>query len=826
MKTLLRIKTSPFLFLIFLLFSIQGLFAQSYTLSGKILDERNRQPMAFVNVVVNEGLRGVISDIDGKYEIAVNEPIRKVKFSSIGYETKEIALQAGQKKCNVALTPTTFELGEVTVEAGENPAHRIIDSLMAHRKANNPNSLDSYSYKIYDKMVFTIDSSSFDQALANDSIKEKNDLQLLDSILKKSDLMVMETASEVMFMAPDRKLQHVLGTKVSGMKEPTFIYLVNSMQSISFYDETISILGTDYVNPISRGSKKHYFFGLEAVSPIGQGDSLYVISFHPMRGSSFNGLRGTMTVNSDGWALQSVKASPDEKGDLFEASIQQLYQKVEGQWFPKQLNTNLLYLGMKVNLDGSSFPLAAVGKSYLSDIEINPELSKRQFSDIEIKVDPDAAFRDESFWNAHRIDSLTERVKATYMLVDSITAGNNIFDRVMGLTTNLMYESAIPVGFINIDLDRIVRYSVSRGWYFGLGLATNNRLSRWFSIDGHFGYWTRIKRWNYGGGLKLKLNRDRQMELDLRYAHGSEVMGEFNGMLELDNGSELSQYNYKYGFYENIRTRHDRFDITYSTRFGRYFKGYLNLSRNHRRYNDQVFYLNPADTLSEAISGGIFTTAEVKLRFAYNEKFLSTPQGVHSMGTLYPIVWVSYQHCFPNVLGSQYEYDRIKFEASKNFYTRYMGFSKVILQAGYATQSCPVMETFNILGSYDRFGLYSPGSFSTMRMDEFFCDRFVAIYLSHNFNGMLWKTNSQWFKPELSIVTNIGWGDMRRAVDCPEKNFNTMEKGYFESGFVVDGLLSVSFTKIGAGVFYRYGPYSLPKIWDNFAWKWCAIIDL
>ena len=370
MKPYLRIKTFPFLFLVIFLFSVESLFAQSHTLSGKITDERNRQPLAFVNVVVNEGLRGVISDIDGRYEITIDEPILKVKFSSIGYKPLEITLQANQKKCNVALTPKTFELDEVTVEAGENPAHRIIDSLLAHRKANNPNSLDSYSYNIYDKMVITIDSSSFGQAIANDTAHEKSNLRLFDSIMKKSDLMVMETASEVLFMSPDRKLQHVLGTKVAGMKEPTFIYLVNSMQSISFYDETINITGTDYVNPISKGSKNHYFFGLEEVYPLGQGDSLYVISFHPRLGSTFNGLRGTMTVNSDGWALQSVKASPDIEGSMFIADIQQLYQKVEGQWFPKQLNTNLKFPSMVVSMDGGTFPMVAIGKSYLTDIEI------------------------------------------------------------------------------------------------------------------------------------------------------------------------------------------------------------------------------------------------------------------------------------------------------------------------------------------------------------------------------------------------------------------------------------------------------------------------
>ena len=819
MKPSFCIKVLPLLLLAIILFSAETLFGQSHTLSGKITDERNRQPLAFVNVVINDGQQGVISDIDGRYSITANEPITKVKFSSIGYEPKDINLQAGQNKCNVALTPKTFELGEVTVEAGENPAHRIIDSLMAHRKANNPNSLESYSYHIYDKMVITVDSSSFGQAVANDTAMQMADLHYFDSIMKKSDLMVMETASEVMFMAPDRKLQHVLGTKIAGMKEPTFMYMVSSMQSVSFYDETVSITGTDYVNPISRGSKTRYFFTLESVHPIGQGDSLYVISFHPMRGSSFNGLRGTMTVNSDGWALQSVKASPDVQDGLFKADIQQLYQKVEGQWFPKQLNLNLIFPSMVVSMDDASFPMAAIGKSYLNDIEINPDISKRQFSDIEVKVDPDAAFRDETFWDAHRIDSLTERVKATYILVDSLTQGTDIFDRVLGLTDKLMTESALPIGWFNLDIDHIINISSTRGVYLGLGGSTNDRLSRWFSINGSFGYWTRIKSWDYGGGMKLKLNRQRQMELAFQYSHRSEPMGEFGGMLELDNGSVFSTDNYKYTFYENIRTRRDRFDLSYSTRFAHHFKAYLNLSRSHKHYTEQ-FYLNPSDVQTE----GRFTVAELKLRFAYKEKFLSTPQGIRSLGTLYPIVWVSYQHAFPNVLGGEYEYDRFKFEASKNFYTPYLGVAKVLLQAGYATETCPVMETFNILGTYERFGMYSPGSFSTMRLDEFFCDRFVALYLSHNFSGMLWKTNSPVFKPELSIVTNIGWGDMRRADAYPDKNFKTMEKGYFESGIVINGLLANPMAKLGLGVFYRYGPYSLPNVWDNFAWKYSASI--
>ena len=795
--------------------------AQSHTIRGRVTDKQNRQPLAFVNVVVNEGLTGTMTDINGRYEIKSDEPILKLKFSSVGYETQTVDIQPNAKKCNIALKPITFELQEVVIDAGENPAHRIIDSLLAHRKANNPNSLEAYSYRIYDQMVVTIDSSDFGKAMSQTQPGGGSAMQQFDRILKESDLMVMETASEVFFKSPDRKLQKVVGTKISGMKDPTFIYLVNSMQSISFYDDIINVAGTDCVNPISHNSKSHYFFNLEAIHPIGQCDSLYVISFHPYKGSTFSGLRGTMTVNSDGWALQSVKAEPNEQGSYYTASIQQLYQKVDGQWFPAQLNTNLRFPTLAVDIDGNSFPMVAIGKSYLTDIDVHPDLSGQRFSDLEIVVDPNAAYRDESFWNAHRIDSLTQRIKATYIFVDSLTNGSDIFDRILGMTSKISEESAIPLGFLDLDLNNIIKVSFSRGFRIGLGLSTNDRISRHLRIHGFAGYWTKLKDFDYGGGVRWLIDRQRQMELGVEYTRMSEALGEFNGFSE--GGGILSENMYKFVYYENVNVRRNSVKVNFSSRFARHFKGFLTLSLSDKKY-----LLQPFDSLS----ANRFANAEVKLRFAYKEKFISKPSGIQSLGTVYPIVWLSYTHSFPNILGSQHEYDRIKFEASKSFYTHYMGVSKVVLQAGYASANCPVMETFDFIGSYEPFGLYAPGSFSTMREDEFFCDRFVALYLSHNFSGMLWKTNSNWFKPELNLVTNLAWGDMKPDKQLNELGFQTIDKGYFESGIVVKGLLNVLWVKLGLGMFYRYGYYAWPNyepfdsVWDNFSWKWSATFDL
>ena len=50
--------------------------------------------------------------------------------------------------------------------------------------------------------------------------------------------------------------------------------------------------------------------------------------------------------------------------------------------------------------------------------------------------------------------------------------------------------------------------------------------------------------------------------------------------------------------------------------------------------------------------------------------------------------------------------------------------------------------------------------------------------------------------------------------------FKTMEKGYFESGIVVEDLLVLlKVVSLGAGVFYRYGAYARDNQLDNFAFK-------
>lgn len=801
----------------------------AYTITGRVTNADSKQAIAFVNIITGDGLSGTTTDIDGKYSIGTDKTAETLVFSCVGFEKKTVTVDASRNRCDVALQPAQYTLDEVVINAGENPAHRLIDSVVAHRKANNIDNLSSYSYMLYDKMVFTIDSSNHHTdslRVVADSLQVTADTSLnrskLFNILENNDLLVMETVSEQKFMSPDRHLQKVIGNKVSGLKDPMFVYLVSEMQSISFYDDEIAIVGSRYLNPISKNSAKRYLFRIESAELSPTGDSIFVVSFRRRDNANIDGLKGLLTINSDGWAIQNVKASPDsDKDSFFTAVIQQLYEKNEGQWFPKQLNTNILFPSFALNLDGENFPLVAIGKSYVSDVKINPELNRREFSEIEVNVEKNAARQDEEFWDSYRNDSLTQRVKNTYQFMDSISKNVINLDRMYRTMSILANDGSYPIGPINIDFGKIINYSVRNGWYFGLGLSTNDKMLKWMRLHGFFGYFTKSKMINYEGGVDFIISQTKQTMLSFDFHQKQVVTSSFDRFSE--SNFILDPMNYRF-FYEPYPSYEMAGRAGISSRLFAGTKGFASFTYGERSYlmaQDSAAYQLLDDTVT--YHKHRHAEVEVKLRFAYKEKFVSTPFGLQSIGTRWPILWVSYTHSFANLWGSQYGFDRIMLQAHKYFRTKHIGVSFVMVQAGMTWGDIPVSEMIVPLGAHYVFGLYSPGSFNTMRGNEFYCDRFVALYWSHNFGSTLWHVKSSWFQPEPVVITNMGWGCIK---DESKKDLPSIEKGYFESGLMINGILTASIMKLGIGVFYRYGPYSLDKTWDNFSLRWNAIFTL
>ncbi len=788
----------------FLVISFAGI-AQPFTISGRVLDAESGQPLAFVNIVINQGNTGGVSDIDGRFTLKSNEAINSLRFSYVGYAQLVLHVQNPDERLVVKMERLSLELPEVTIVAGENPAHRIIENAIRHRNRNNYERLPSFSYTSYDKLIFTLDTDSIFKL---DTIYADTSMMRLKEFLDEQHFFIMESVAQRRFLYPGRDHQKVVATRVAGFKDPIFTFLISQLQSTSFYGDVISISDKNYVNPISRGSTTRYWFMLEdTMFMAGSPDTTFIITYRPRTNLNFDGLKGILHINSNNWAIQRVIAEPAIQDKGMAIKIQQMYELIDGlYWFPVQLHTELVVKNVLVN----DFYPVGQGKSYITDIVVNPTLVRRQFSEVNVDVDPNAAYRTEKEWEQWRTVEMTDKDLRTYYVLDSLGREHNL-DRYA-----LMFESLlsgnIPLGKFDIPMNRLFRYNKHEKVYLGIGLSTNQRISRVFRASAYAGYGFGDDRFKYGGEVSLNFHRFRDLGWFFRLSNDVAETGKIDPFI---TGTMLGLSDYRVLLIEKM-------DHTKTLATGMQYRvlPYLlmNLGLDRSWKSPQYDYFYTATGEEPFPKAYVFTELSAGFRFSYREKILQTTRSRISLGSDYPTVWLRFAQGLEGFLDGQFSYRRFDAKVEQSFYTRFFGKTSLLLRAGTIDSSLPYMQLYSGFGSYAGFTIHSPGSFATMRMNEFAADQYISFYLSHDFGKLLLRTKR--FEPEFVVATHAGFG--RLSNQNPGHHniaLQSFEKGYFESGLLINNLLNLQFYNLGFGAFYRYGPYTRDRFKQNISWR-------
>ena len=804
------------------LVSGQPVCGQPEPVRGQIIDKKTRRPLAFVNITYLASGQGTVSNIDGAFSISSSQYIDFLKFSYVGYHPMVIAkedIQPGETLL-IELDRKAYDIAEVTILPGINPAHRIIRLASGNRKLNNPEKQRSFSYTSYSKMFFTMDIDSLFRA-GTDSLESEMDSsrQELEEFLEKQHLFLMEFVSERKFKPPDKNKEVVTASRVSGFRDPSFTLLASQIQSTSFYDELIMIWDKKYLNPISSGSTRKYLFILEDTVFTEQMDSLFVISYRPLKGRNFDGLKGILHINSRGYAIQNVIAEASETEGIFRIRIQQKYDYVEDQqWFPVQLNTDIILSPNIAEANGEQVKLLGIGKSYLSDIQLNPEFKNREFDHIELEVDDGAHKQDENYWSQYRVNPLTRKDSNTYHFIDSVGKEAHL-DRTLKIFETFA-AGYIPIGFLNLDYRSLIHWNQYEGFRFGAAAETNEKLAWWFSIGGKVAYGTRDKRLKYGGHLKFNLNYRKDAWLKFKY--DNDVV-ETAGFRFLDKPPITSSEVFRsFLIAEKDIMEEKALELQFPAL--RYVKINTYLSQATRMVTSDYRYVVSTPEGEQETDRFPITETGVLLRYAHKEKFLETPRGNRlSLGTNYPVLYANIRLGLP-VLGGEYEYTKVEAKITKTFISKSLGDTKIALAGGWADRSLPYPLLYAGIGSYGIFTIESENSFATMRLNEFVSNRFANFHFQQDFGKLLFSRGQ--FQPGIVLATSVGFGQLTYDPNHVNLDQESYEKGYFESGVLFNNLLRHWFIGYGLGVFYRYGPYSLPKTIDNFAFKFTIRFNL
>ena len=827
--------------LILWLITISSCFSQEqFFVSGRVIDGKTKESLAFVNIVINNSNTGGTTDIDGKFSLRSLRPVQTLTMSYVGYEPRVVPIGGRTHDLLIQMTSREIDLQEVEILPGVNPAHRIIRNVIDNRDINDPEKISTFSYTAYDKTVLTADkdttlrgdfailadTSAFElpkemgagftvkrDSIKLDSARIDSANKMLEKMISTQYFFLMENVTKRKFMAPDKNYNKVIATKMSGFKDPIMVFLSTQIQSFSFYKPFISIMMKDYVNPIGNGSLSKYFFKIEDTTYSGN-DSVFIISFRPRKGTNFDGMKGVIAISTHNWGIQYVNAEPSQSSGGTKIRIHQLYELVDGkQWFPVQLNTDVAFNNLMIG----KYKMVGSGHSYIRDIVLNPELVRREFNHLDVEVDKDATSRSEPFWNQYRTDSLTRKDRQTYKVIDSIGKAQN-FDK-MARNFQTIMTGRIPWGVIDIDLNRIVNYNTYEGLVLGAGIHTNDRVSDWFKIGGFYQYAFGISTSKYGGDVSLLASRRHDLTLAASYYYD---LVESGGVSFPHDPESILAGNFRQLLLKKL-DRAESFNFSLGFRAFKYMLFNAGISRDFKTTTtcDLATYLGNVVLRENQF---IFTGLTAGFKWAYREKFIQTIRNKISLGTKYPVVWIQYTRGVKGFLGGDFNYDRFDVKIRKTFNIKYLGKLTVQLNGGYVDQPIPVCNLYYAPAGYREFTLFAPNSFGTMRSNEFLSSKYGSVYLYHDFGYLLFK-GKKWFHPEFALSQNIGFGWLDHQERYKENTINPkeMKLGYYESGLLINNLVNLKIYTIGIGAFYRWGPYSLNNTADNFAYKLSVI---
>jgi len=91
-------------------------FAQSRTITGTVTDTDDGNSLPGVSVVVKGTSIGTVTDIDGKFSLNVTSDAKNLRFSFVGYATKEVEITSATS-LKIALEKAAFSVDEVVVTA-------------------------------------------------------------------------------------------------------------------------------------------------------------------------------------------------------------------------------------------------------------------------------------------------------------------------------------------------------------------------------------------------------------------------------------------------------------------------------------------------------------------------------------------------------------------------------------------------------------------------------------------------------------------------------------------------------------------------------------
>ena len=761
---------------------------------GTVTDGETGEPLPFVSIVFKGTTTGTISGIDGNFFIQGNVDADTLEFSMMGYTPYfHKVIKNSYQEVQAVMTTDNYELNEIVVHPGENPAWRIMRNVASHRKQNDPDRLDSYSFEVYNKMEIDINNLREDFA-------SKGILKNFNFIMSYADtsaetgkvylpVMISESLSEVAHKKnPQRKKETIKASKISGVENESISQYTGQMYiDVNIYKNYIPAFGHEFVSPVSDFWKANYKFYL-LDSAYQDGHYLYHLSFRPKHKQTYT-FTGDMWIADTTWAVKKVQAKMATDVNINYINnyiISQEYDLVDSAWF---LTKEEMF--MDINFTDSTMGFFGRKTMTRRDVKINPPFTDGDFSQVateETIVEDNAQHRDDSFWAASRHEQLSEKESNIYQMVDSIkevpvfkTITNSVEMFLGGYWKYKWWEFG--------PYFKLLSHNEIEGWRTRIGGRTSNAFSTNLMLSAYGAYGFKDEKFKYGLGALYLFNKNPRRGVTAEIKHDYEKLGQSINALTEDNimSTILARTkNIHLLLVDEMRGEYEH----------EYFNGFSNtIGARYLKITPSVYIPFRNESLDYDYKQLESYEISYNLHFCYNEKFVSGEFTRVSMGSNgFPSLDLELTAGTWDNHGSYKNYYRAIGMISQKVSFGPLGKMRYIIEGGKVFGHVPFpllkLHEGNETYAFDKY------AFNMMNLYEFASDTYMSVTAEHHFNGFFFN--------RLPLLRKLKWREVLYGKglvgDISDKNcrqnaimdfpstLGDVNKPYFEAGVGIENI--------------------------------------
>lgn len=704
-------------------------------------------------------------------------------------------------------------------------AEMLMTKVLISSKKNDPtHKLNSYKYDAYENLKVSGDP----EALTGPGYKKTE----LRKTLKKTGVFFAEKTSQHIYDDIEGYKEIITGANMPGFEKPVYPIYNIDFQSENIYDDTYIIFDQEFISPLNEKAPSLYDFKIEKDTLINE-RAVSKIIFSPRYKKETQLFYGSLYIDHETNGV--AKAVFKKTGDLNIVAYHDfIYDSTTSLWFnssrklyvrKEKTKKELEILGarLEVGLEKKvgDDPNAAE-ELYLIIEAVNSNFKTHRENNygrrgLKIEVQDSAITQQEEYWDKYRGDDAFSTTElARFMDLDSIVAASKITRKLE--TLDKFKVGYFPVSIFDVDLKYLVKFNDYEAFRIGVGGQTNEKLSENFRVNGYLAYGTNDAVFKHKIGIGYRINKEKNTWLNI---YKQDDINEFAAESFLTDARVYSLFEPRL---INIPTfyLYKQYGMSLQQRLFPSVISEVSLSRK-RITQTTNYQFNPT---GDPFSDYVLSEISLGARWSPVSEFMRTPQGYQEISRGYPILSGQITQGIKGLAESNFNYLKVSGKAEYTINRPNKTSTDFMIEGHYSAGEVPLTHLFHAYPNapnkdeiLQRFSVAGRRSFETMYFNEFFSDKIMIGQVKHRFAPF---RIFSFLQPELVLISKAAWGDLDNEERHENIQFNTLKKGYLESGFELNKLLF----GFGLSASYRYGAYHLPDFADNLAIKFTFYLEL